>query len=85
MTGILQKNMKFDYGFFCLKNVVRTQFLPEMNENNILKFHSVEKLLRSLNINFGDENKKQTAQNKIRILRMNNFFLPNIWLNFNNI
>ena len=41
-----------------------------MNENNVLKFHSVEKLLRCLNVNFGDQNKKQTIQNKIRILKM---------------
>ena len=41
-----------------------------MNENNVLKFHLIEKLLRYLNVNFGDQNKKQTAQNKIRILKM---------------
>ena len=38
-----------------------------MKENNVLKFHSIEKLLRCLYINFGNQNKKQTAQNKIRI------------------
>ena len=64
------KNMKFDYAFFCLKNVVRTQMLFKMNERNVLKFYSVEKLLRFLNVNFGDQNKKQTAQNKIRFLKM---------------
>ena len=41
-----------------------------MNEKNVLKFYSAEKLLRSLNVNFGDQNKKQTAQNKIRSLKM---------------
>ena len=41
-----------------------------MNEKNVLKFYSAEKLLRSLNVNFGDQNKKQTAQNKIRFLKM---------------
>ena len=41
-----------------------------MNENNVLKFHSTEKLLRCLNVNFGNQNKKQTVQNKIRILKM---------------
>ena len=62
--------MKFDYVFFCLKNVVRTQMLFKMNEKNVLKFYSAEELLRFLNVNFGDQNKKQTAQNKIRFLKM---------------
>ena len=44
--------------------------LFKMNEKNVLKFYSAEKLLRFLNINFGDQNKKQTAQNKIRFLKM---------------
>ena len=30
--------------------------------------------MRCLNVNFGDENKKQTIQNKIRILKMGIFF-----------
>ena len=64
------KDMRFDYAFSCLKNVVRTQMLFKMNERNVLKFYSVEKLLRFLNVNFGDQNKKQTAQNKIRFLTM---------------
>ena len=63
-------DMKFDYAFFCLKDVARTQMLFKMNEKNVLKFYSAEKLLRSLNVNFGDQNKKQTAQNKIRSLKM---------------
>ena len=50
-------DMKFDYVFSCLKNVARTQMLFKMNEKNVLKFYSVEKLLRSLNVNFGDQNK----------------------------
>ena len=50
--------MKFDYVFFILKNVARSQILPKMNENNVLKFHSVQIFLRCLNINFGDQNKK---------------------------
>ena len=62
--------MKFDYTFFCLKNVIRIQILPKMNESNVLKFHLIEKLLRCLNINFGDQNKKQTVQNKINTLKM---------------
>ena len=62
--------MKLDYAFSCLKNVVRTQMLPKMNEKNILKFYSAENLLRSLNVNFGDQNKKQTAKKKIRFLKM---------------
>ena len=37
--------------------------LPKMNENNVLKFLSAEKLLHYLNVNFGDQNKKQTAKN----------------------
>ena len=64
------KDMKFDYAFFCLKNVARTQMLPRMVERNVLKFYSIKKLLHCLNINFGDQNKKQTAQNKIRTLKM---------------
>ena len=52
------EDMKFDYAFFCLKNVARTQMSFKMNEGNVLKFYSVEKLLRSLNVNFGDQNKK---------------------------
>ena len=43
---------------------------PKMVERNVLKFYSVEKHLHSLNVNFGDQNKKQTAQNKIRTLKM---------------
>ena len=62
--------MKFDYAFFCLKNVVRTQMLFKINEKNVLKFYSTEKLLRSLNVNFGNQNKKQTAQKKIKFLKM---------------
>ena len=41
-----------------------------MNENNILKFHSIEKWLCCLNVNFGNQNEKQTSQNKIRNLKM---------------
>ena len=63
-------DMKFDYAFSCLKNVARTQMLFKMNERNVLKFYSAEKLLRSLNVNFSNQNKKQTAQNKIRSLKM---------------
>ena len=62
--------MKFDYDFLCLKNVARIQILFKMNEKIVLKFHSIEKLLHGLDINFGDQNKKQTAQNKSRILKM---------------
>ena len=40
------KNMKLDYVFFCLKKIARTQILFKMSESNVLKFHSVEKLLR---------------------------------------
>ena len=64
------EDMKFDYAFSCLKNVLRTQMLPKMNEGNVLKFYSAEKLLRSLDVNFGDQNKNQTAQNKISSLKM---------------
>ena len=39
-------DMKFDYAFFCLKDVARTQMLFKMNEKNVLKFYSAEKLLR---------------------------------------
>ena len=45
------KDMKLDYAFSCLKNVARIQMLFKMNEKNVLKFYSVEKLLRSLNFN----------------------------------
>ena len=62
--------MKLDYAFSCLKTFARTQMLPRMNENNVLKLHSTEKLLYCLNVNFGYQNKKQTAQNKIRTLKM---------------
>ena len=41
-----------------------------MSEGNVLKFHSVEEFLRCLNVNFGDQNKKQTVQNKIRSLKL---------------
>ena len=68
------EDMNFDYAFSCLKNVVRTQMLFKMNEKNVLKFYSAEKLLRSLNINFNDQNKKQTAQNKIRSLKIRKIF-----------
>ena len=44
--------------------------LPKMSEGNVLKLHSAEKLLRCLDVNFGDQKKKQTAQNKIRFLKM---------------
>ena len=49
------EDMKFDYAFFCLKDVVRTQMLFKMSEKNVLKFYSAEKLLRFLNVNFGDQ------------------------------
>ena len=68
------EDMKLDYAFFCLKNIVRTQILFKMNEKNVLKFYSAEKLLRSLNVNFGYQNKEQTAQNKIRFLEMEKRF-----------
>ena len=64
------EDMRFNYTFSCLKGIARTQMLPKMNEKNVLKFHSAEKLLRCLDVNFGDQNKKQTAQNKIRSLKM---------------
>ena len=48
------KNMKFNYAFSFLKHVVRIQMLLKMNEKNVLKFHSIEKLLHCLNINFGN-------------------------------
>ena len=44
--------------------------LFKMNEGNVLKFYSIEIFLRFLNVNFGDQNKKQTAQNKIRFLKV---------------
>ena len=44
--------------------------LFKMNEKNVLKFYSAEFFLRFLNVNFGDQNKKQTAQNKFRSLKM---------------
>ena len=62
--------MKFDYTFSYLKNVARTQMLFKMNEKNGLKFYSTEKFLRFLNVNFGDQKKKKTAQNKIGSLKM---------------
>ena len=64
------KNMKLDYVFSCLKGIARTQILFKMNEGNVLQFYSTEKLLRYLDVNFGNQNKKQTAQNKIRNLKM---------------
>ena len=64
------EDMKFDYAFSCLKNVARTQMLPKMVEKTVLKLYSAEELLYCLNVNFGDQNKKQTAQNKIRTLKM---------------
>ena len=62
--------MKFDYAFSCLKKIARTQMLFKISEGNVLKFHSAEKLLRCLDVNFGDQNKKQTVQNKIRFLKI---------------
>ena len=53
-----------------------------MNEKNVLKFYSAEKLLRSLNVNFGDQNKKQTAQNKIRFLKMGKRFFAEYLVEF---
>ena len=44
--------------------------IVKMNEKNVLQFYSTEKLLRCLDVNFGDQNKKQTVQNKIRTLKM---------------
>ena len=35
------EDMKFDYAFFCLKNIVRTQMLFKMSERNVLKFFCV--------------------------------------------
>ena len=33
--------MKFDYAFFCLKNVIRIQILFKMNEKNVLIFFGI--------------------------------------------
>ena len=40
-----------------------------MNFNNVLKINTVKKRLQYLNVSFGDQNKKQTAQNKINVLK----------------
>ena len=58
------EDMKFDYAFSYLKNVVRTQMLFKMNEGNVLKFYSVEKKLRFLNVNFGNQNKNKLPKTK---------------------
>ena len=48
--------------------------LFKINEKNVLKFHAVDFLLHCLNVIFGDQNKKQIVQNKIRILKLGNVF-----------
>ena len=45
-----------------------------MDPTNILKIHTVEKLLQCLDVSFGDQNKKQTAQNKIHALKQRKRF-----------
>ena len=61
------------------------QILSKINENNSLKFHSVEFFLRCLNVNFGDQNKKQTiSKQKTYFENWQKKKLPNIWLSFNN-
>ena len=63
--------MKFDYAFFCLKNVVRVQILFKINEKKKrFEFSFNYFLMYYLNVNFGDQNKKQTVQNKTRILEI---------------
>ena len=40
-----------------------------MDPTNVLKIHTVEKFLQYLDVSFGDQNKKQTAQSKIQSLK----------------
>ena len=60
---------KLNYAFSRFKSFAQNQIFPKMNFNNILKINTVEKLLQCFDINFGDHNKKQTAQNKINALK----------------
>ena len=76
---------KFNYAFSRFKGFTQNQILLKMNINNILKINTLEEFLQCLNINFGDHNKKQTAQNRINALKQKKNFSTNTWLNSRNI
>ena len=40
--------------FFVWKVTLERKYYPKMNENNVLKFHSIEFFSRCLNVNFSD-------------------------------
>ena len=72
----LIEKRKLNYTSSRLKSFAQSQIFLKMNLNNILKINTVEKLLQCFDINFGDHNKKQTAQSKINALKQ--FFFPRI-------
>ena len=65
---------KLNYAFSRLKNFTQGQIFFKMDPTNVFKMHTVEKLLQYLNVSFGDQNKKQTVQNKIHVLKQKKRF-----------
>ena len=63
------ENGKFNYAFSPLKSFAQSQIFFKMNLANVFKIQSVEKFLQCLDVNFGDQNKKQTVQSKIQTLK----------------
>ena len=45
-----------------------------MDPTNVFKIYTVEKFLQCLDVSFGDQNKKQTAQSKIQVLKQKKRF-----------
>ena len=68
------KNGKFNYAFSRLKGFAQSHFFLKMDPTNVFKIHTVEKFLQCLDVSFGDQNKKQTAQSKIHALKQKKRF-----------
>ena len=72
---------KFNYVFSRLKSLAQNQILFRVDPTNVFKRHTVEKLLQCLDVSFGDQNKKQTAQSKIYVLKQGEKNSMNTWPN----
>ena len=63
------ENGKLNYAFSRLKSFAQSQIFFKLDPTNVLKIRTVEFFLQCLDVNFGDQNKKQTTQNKIQVLK----------------
>ena len=65
---------KFNYAFSRLKSFAQSQIFFKMDPTNVLKIYTVEFFLQCLDVSFGDQNKKQTVQSKIHVLKQKKRF-----------